>query len=130
MYVLLGFANRVVAVELNKSLCKAAEQNLLLNNIHNVHVVAGDSQKFAYKVLKKMSYTIVTLQGVQNESEKVSVKVSEKVSETIEFDMILVDPPRCGLDPSTRKLIGAYKFILYISCNPDALHRDIQSVST
>jgi len=83
-----------------------------------------------------MSYTINISQS-GNHHRKVShgdhhkkaVENIEVVSETIVFDMILVDPPRCGLDPTTRRLIGAYKFILYISCNPDALHRDIQSVS-
>lgn len=145
IYLLIcsGFASRVVAVELNKSLCEAAKRNLQLNGICNVHVVVGDSQKFAYRVLKNMSYTIVSssqsvdrdetaqerVHDTSNSNSANSKNLSEKVSETVQFDMILVDPPRCGLDANTRRLIGAYRFILYISCNPEALRRDIEPVS-
>ena len=38
---------------------------------------------------------------------------------------ILVDPPRCGLDAKTRALVATFEHVVYISCNPDALLRDL-----
>lgn len=222
MYTLfhtIGYADRVVAVELNKALVTAAEENLRLNGINNVHVIACDSQDFAYKVLKNKYYTIrggVAAQkrkkqgykgghtGEQSselypldtwqcpssslisQPESPSGPVSNSMhtsntlsthaasngyaptstpsaepdvapssgllpsadvapssdllpssteadvapeEERIFFDLILVDPPRCGLDAATRRLIGSYDYIVYISCNPPALYRDIEHVS-
>ena len=40
-------------------------------------------------------------------------------------DVILVDPPRCGLDATTRELVALYEHVLYISCNPKALLTDL-----
>ena len=216
------YAKTVVSVEINKSLCQAAETNLKLNNIHNVHIIPCDSQKFAYQIMKNKciyvlphktnsnsnskrdhiplhdttnidscSVHVLLAQSptnIQNESisntipppsssssstsssnsfnrknqnhtnksshkkyidnnsntntntsdnntDSTSTNISEKIEaikekEKVAFDMILVDPPRCGLDENTRKLIGHYDYILYISCNPQALKRDIEHVSS
>lgn len=35
---------------------------------------------------------------------------------------------RSGLDPQTRRLVAGYDNIIYISCNPIALHRDLQEI--
>lgn len=36
-----------------------------------------------------------------------------------------MDPPRAGLDDTTRALAKDYENIIYISCNPETLHRDL-----
>ena len=38
---------------------------------------------------------------------------------------ILLDPPRAGLDETTTKLSQDFVNIIYISCNPETLHRDL-----
>ena len=45
-----------------------------------------------------------------------------------EKTMILVDPPRCGMSAGLCKKILAYKpkMLLYISCAPDTLRRDLE----
>lgn len=73
----IAFANRVVAVELNKTLCSAAEENLLANNVHNVHVIPCDSEQFAKKILREKCYTL------------------KSTGEVLNFKTVLVDPPRC-----------------------------------
>ena len=40
-------------------------------------------------------------------------------------ETIFVDPPRAGLDDTTRALSKEYNQIIYISCNPETLHRDL-----
>jgi tRNA (uracil-5-)-methyltransferase len=39
---------------------------------------------------------------------------------------VLVDPPRAGLDENTCKLISQFEKIVYISCNPETLARDVK----
>ena len=66
----------MVAVELNKTLCIAAEENLLANNVHNVHVIPCDSELFAKKILREKCYTL------------------KNTGEVLNFKTVLVDPPR------------------------------------
>ena len=41
---------------------------------------------------------------------------------------ILVDPPRAGIDPNTLKLVQSYERILYISCNPNTLLDNLETL--
>ena len=45
------------------------------------------------------------------------------------FSTVLVDPPRAGLDSDTIRLISEIKNIIYISCNPETLARDLESLT-
>eukprot|EP01041_Mallomonas_annulata_P012431 gene12431-26149_t len=104
--VATGITLRLLAVELNKSLCTAAEKNLQMNNINNVKILNCLSEKFANQILRKKKY------------------FDEKGVE-YNFHTVLVDPPRCGLDDVTCALIANYEMIIYVSCNPIALMRDL-----
>jgi tRNA (uracil-5-)-methyltransferase len=44
------------------------------------------------------------------------------------FRTILVDPPRSGLDEPTTALVKEYENILYVSCGPESLLRDLDSI--
>ena len=98
-------------MEINKSLCQAAEHNLALNSISNVTIIPCDSGEFARKILRNRSF--IGKDGTE-----------------YRFGGVLVDPPRAGLDELTRRLIKNYHDIIYISCNPEALARDISEVSS
>ena len=39
-----------------------------------------------------------------------------------------MDPPRSGLDDTTRTLAKKFENIIYISCNPETLHRDLEEL--
>ena len=47
------------------------------------------------------------------------------------FDVVVVDPPRAGLHPKAREAVLAHKpkKIVYVSCNPEALVRDLTALS-
>jgi len=45
------------------------------------------------------------------------------------FSTVLVDPPRAGLDEATIALISTIEHILYISCNPETLARDLVNLT-
>jgi tRNA (uracil-5-)-methyltransferase len=112
--IVVGFARYIVSVEINKALCIAAEENLAANGLDNVTIVACDSGKFAERILRKKCY-----EGDRGRQKGLVHR----------FGGVLVDPPRCGLDPVTRTLVGTYSDIVYISCNPEALARDLKYVS-
>ena len=147
----------MLAVELNKSLCEAAEENLKINKIENTKIVVCDSNKFAYDILKKQVYidnnnnnnnnndkskNIFSSpiydnnsnnhnnnnNNSSNSTEKNNNNSSNNNTVEYKFGTVLVDPPRSGLDELTTKLIVNYNNILYISCNPVSLVRDLEQV--
>ena len=49
---------------------------------------------------------------------------------TYNFNSVLCDPPRQGLDDDTIRLVSAYGHIIYISCNPEALLANMEKLSS
>ena len=96
--------DQVVSVEINGRLVKACQNNLKINSCTNVQVVRADCQKWC----RKLS--------------------NPKRSPVIPYDCILIDPPRCGIDKVTTQLITRFKHVLWISCNPVTLLRDLRSI--
>lgn len=92
----------VYGIEVVEEAVKMAEENAIMNGIGNIKFVAGDVEKVFMNLLKKSSTYP---------------------------DVIFVDPPRKGLDNNTVSNIKAIepKEIIYISCNPATLIRDIKS---
>lgn len=109
------YFKNIVAVEINQNLVNAANENLQLNGISNVKVIQCDSGKFSKRILKKNIQEALTLFDCNDDNE-------------MEFNVILVDPPRAGLDRFTLSLITTYNYIIYISCNPDNLIRDLSLI--
>lgn len=97
---LAKFVKKVIGIEIVETAIKDAKENAKLNNIDNIDFYAGDVEKILPKALK----TIDTTPSV-----------------------IFVDPPRKGLDMNTIRNIKNIKpkKIVYISCNPATLARDI-----
>ena len=46
------------------------------------------------------------------------------------LNTVLVDPPRAGLDPDTVNLVSRFENVIYISCNPDTLAVNLQSLDS
>ena len=42
---------------------------------------------------------------------------------------LLVDPPRAGLDQTSRALAATFARVVYVSCNPETLARDLAQLS-
>ena len=49
--------------------------------------------------------------------------------DSYDCNTIFVDPPRAGIDDETLKLVQSYERILYISCNPQTLKDNLQTLS-
>jgi 23S rRNA (uracil1939-C5)-methyltransferase len=53
------------------------------------------------------------------------------INKNIRIDLALVDPPRIGLEPDTVEALGilAPRKIVYVSCNPATLARDLRTLA-
>lgn len=95
---LASVADRVIGVENWPPSVDAAQENLALNGIVNVEMIAADV------------------------NEALPPGIPEKV------DLVVVDPPRPGLSPDAIAWICKLSpdTIIYVSCNPSTLARDLK----
>lgn len=95
------YVKKVYGIEIVKQAIDDAKENANINDIRNIEFFAGDVEKVFEEVLKK-----------HNDKP----------------DVIFVDPPRRGLDGHTIENILNVepKKMIYISCNPATLVRDLK----
>ena len=93
-------AQEVIGIEIVPQAIENAQENAELNSISNARFIVSDASKGAIKLL------------------------DEKVKPSV----IVVDPPRKGLDEPTIEAIATLnpKRLVYVSCNPATLVRDIK----
>ena len=94
------YAKKVYGIEIVKEAVVAAKDNAMLNGVNNTEFYAGDVE--------------VVLDDLIN-------------NKGIKADIVMFDPPRKGLDRNSIKNILKIKpkKIIYISCNPATLVRDL-----
>jgi len=103
------YFKKVLATEISKRSIHAAKENCLLNGIENINFVRLSSEEMTQALNKERTFT--RLEGMDLDAYN--------------FSTVLVDPPRAGLDEATRALIAKIPNIIYISCNPETLARDL-----
>ena len=93
-------AKRVISVEINKFAHKNAIENAKRNNIDNIEFACDDAGKFISKYIG-------------------------------DIDVLIMDPPRSGSDETFLSTVinKQIKKVIYISCNPETLARDIAYLS-
>lgn len=104
-----GF-KQVLATEISKKSIKTANENALLNEIDNIDFVRLSSEELVEALNKKREF----------------VRLKDVDLDKFDFDTVFVDPPRAGLDEKTLEFIKGFKQIIYISCNPQTLKRDLR----
>ena len=94
-------AKRVISVEINKSAHKNAIENAKRNNINNIEFICADAGEY-----------------ISTSGE--------------DIDILIMDPPRSGSDETFLSTVMNKKIkkIIYISCNPETLARDIEFLSS
>ena len=94
------YAKKVYGVEIVEQAIKDAKENAMINNIENVEFIAGDTEKILTDLIE---------------------------NKKIVPDVVIVDPPRRGLDKTSINNILKIrpKKFTYISCNPATLMRDL-----
>ena len=100
--LMLSDQNRYIeGIETNRSSIKCAQFNVAINNIQNSQYFRGDTEAHLWKCAKK------------GES----------------FDLVLTDPPREGMYKGIIPLLKIFpKNIVYVSCDPATLARDLGSL--
>ena len=93
------YVKSVLGIEIVNEAIIDAKNNACQNNIENVDFICGD--------------------------------VSKIVNSKIKGDVVIVDPPRIGLDKHTIDVLNEcrIKKIIYVSCNPMTLVRDIKMLN-
>ena len=96
-------AKEVYGIEIVNEAIEDAKENCKINNITNAKYYAGDTEKVLSDLIEK---------------------------DKIIPDVIVVDPPRKGLDKTTIENIKKIKpnKVIYISCNPATLVRDLSKL--
>jgi len=102
---------RCFATEAATELISLAQQNAELNGVTNLVVAVASAQ------------------DVSNVLRNGSRLTSMPQLEIGAVSTILIDPPREGLDSLTRKLVSRFDRIVYISCCPETLARDVSMLS-
>ena len=94
-----GAAGKVIGVEVIEQAVEDAKQNALRNGIENAEFFCGDAGKAALELENR----------------------------GIIPDVVVVDPPRKGLNADTIEALGkmAPRRIVYVSCDPATLARDV-----
>lgn len=106
---------RVLATELAKSSVYAAQWNIEQNQIDNIQVARLSAEEFT--------------QAYQGEREFRRLQEANIDISSYDFDTVFVDPPRAGIDMDTLKLLQGFQRILYISCNPDTLFENLETLT-
>ena len=101
--------NKVLATEISKTSIKSALKNCELNNIDTISFIRMSAEEFVQGLQELRTF---------NRLKDVNLK-------DYNFDTIFMDPPRSGLDDTTRNIAKDLEHIIYISCNPETLHRDL-----
>lgn len=101
--------DKVLATEISKSSINAAKENMLLNSVENIEFVRMSVEEF-----------VEALDGVREFKRMKDVDI-----DSYNINSIFVDPPRSGMDEASCNFSARYDNILYISCNPETLVRDM-----
>ena len=100
---------RVLATEISKSSIANALKNCELNGVNNI------------KFLRMSAEELISAFGREREFNR----LRELDIFSYDFSHVLVDPPRAGLDASVINFIKNNENIVYISCSPQSLKRDM-----
>jgi len=103
---------KVLATEISKSSINAAKENMRLNDTHNIAFVRMSSEEFTQ-----------ALDGVREFRRMNDVDLGAYTLKTL-----FVDPPRSGLDERSRAFCRRFEHLIYISCNPETLKRDLEDL--
>jgi len=101
--------DKVLATEISKSSINAAKDNMLLNDVQNIEFVRMSVEEF-----------VGALDGIREFRRMKEIDIN-----AYNINSIFVDPPRSGMDEVSARFCARYENILYISCNPETLVRDL-----
>ena len=106
----------VLATELSKPATAAARWNTAANRSHNIELARLSAQEMGAAMAGERPFRRLA-------------DLKQSLAD-YQFDTLLVDPPRAGLDATTLGLASSFKRVLYISCNPKTLSDNLATLSS
>lgn len=104
--------DKVLATEIAKTSVKSALHNIEINGVNNITIVRLSSEELTQALNKERAFR----------------RLKNVNLDDYHFNTVFVDPPRSGIDSETLKLISQFDNIIYISCNPDTLHKNLNAL--
>ena len=104
---------KVLATEISKISVRSAQHNFQANGIHNIVVVRISSEEITQVLNNVRPFR----------------RLREIALNNYNFSTVFVDPPRAGLDDETLELVSKFDNIIYISCNPDTLKENLDTLN-
>jgi len=101
--------DRVLGTEISKTSVRSAQINIKANNINNIDIVRMSSEEFSQAMNGERKFR--RLEGFDLTA--------------YDYDTVLVDPPRSGLDKDSVELVSRFNKVIYISCNPNTLKENL-----
>ena len=109
-FLLAPYFSKVLSTELSKKAIFFAQENMRLNKVENVFLARLNAQELVQAINKDREFK--RLAGCDLSS--------------YDFSHFLVNPPRAGLEDVVLELAKKFSKIIYISCNPLSLKRDLE----
>jgi len=97
----------IIATEQSKTAIRAARANLELNSIDNVQLVRMAADEISQAMRGTRSFR--------------RLAALPRPLDSFDLRTLFVDPPRAGLDETTREIAKGFDAVMYISCNPYTL---------
>ncbi len=101
--------SKVLATEISKTSIKSALYNSQINGISNIKFLRMSVEELTSALKKEREFK----------------RLADIELEEYDFSHIFVDPPRAGINKDSLKFISKFENIIYISCNPTTLKRDL-----
>ena len=105
---------QVLATEVSKTSVYAAQWNIEANQRDNIKIARLSAEEFTEAYTQSREFRRLQEQGI--------------LLKDYVFSAIFVDPPRAGVDEETLKLVSRFDNIIYISCNPETLRANLDTL--
>ena len=114
-------AKEVISVELNRDAVRDAVTNAKRNDIKNVQFYNADAGQFMVEMAEYRA-------DQKKNQVPDATKSGKKATPDGNVDVVFMDPPRAGSDEAFLSSVIrlAPKRVVYISCNPETLARDLK----
>lgn len=108
------FFKKTLATEISKTSVAAAQWNIAENHLDSIAIARLSAEEFTQAKNATREFRRLKQAGIELASYN--------------FSTVFVDPPRAGIDEDTLALLSEFDNIIYISCNPDTLADNLQTL--
>jgi tRNA (uracil-5-)-methyltransferase len=108
--VLSKMFKKVLATEVSKSSILSAKDSCIMNNVTNIEFLRMSVEDLISAFNKERDF----------------YRLKDIDLDDYDFSHVFVDPPRAGIDEKSLEFISKFETIIYISCNPLTLKRDLE----